>query len=98
MERHWKRIYQSIAWNELQDLRIRSFTHHGKFLSKNQQIRIDNRLNEMMPYYEEFIKRYGTDKFFETDTDKIAATFSEFVRECRKGEKIRKVMAGIKGK
>ena len=98
MERHWTRIYKSVAWNELQDLRIRSFTHHGKLLSKKQNERIEKRLKELMPYYEKFVETNGSDELYNLDTELIAARFSEYVLLSRKGEKIRKVMAGIKGK
>jgi hypothetical protein len=96
MEKQWERIYMSVAWNELQGLRIRGYTHHGKLLTTQQHLRIQNKLDELRPYYEKFVELYGNDEFYFHETDKISIRFSEFLRECEKGKKIRKIMKNIK--
>jgi hypothetical protein len=95
MEKHWERIYRSVALNELKKLPIKSYINHGKYLTNKQQERIDKRLEELYPYYEKFIELNGTDDLFSEDPDKIADKFSDFVRQGELGKKIRKIKGGI---
>jgi hypothetical protein len=98
MERHWKRIFTRICFNQLKDLRINSWLYHGKDLTPAMSKRIDKRLEELTPYFDSFLKENDEDKLWEMETDKVTAMFDEYLIQCRRTEKLIKIKDGIKSK
>lgn len=96
MERHWRRVFGSICLPELKKLRINSWLYHGKQLSLKQEERINKRLDELEPYFDMFLKRYGSYHLWAKETEEVSSLFLEYVKEIEKGKKLRKIMGKIK--
>lgn len=98
MESHWNRIFFNICLFEVTDLRINSYLYHGKTLTVQQNKRVEKRLQELEPYFDSFMKDRDDEETYKMGIEEVRVLFSEHLKLCRKGEKIKKVMENIKNK